>query len=199
MEITRLENLPPPPGIINSIRAGFDSIANKIGAIFLPMSLNIFLWLGPRLEMETFYQTIRAEMMRISQTWGFSAEQIEMSMTQNDALFASFNLFSFLRTLPIGTSSLFAFQEVLSTPAGEPIVWQVNGFVLFFGTMILMFVGWLLGAVYFRAVAWVAIPEDKKAMHILNTFLQTILISIFCSMLFFVFFLCLFLVFFQCG
>jgi hypothetical protein len=37
MEVSRLENLPPPPGIINSIKAGFDAIASRITAILLPL------------------------------------------------------------------------------------------------------------------------------------------------------------------
>lgn len=185
MEISRLENLPPPPGIINSIRAGFDSIAGHIGAIFLPLFLNVFLWLGPRLKMDALYQSIKGDMIRTWQLLGISAEQIQLMMTQNDVTSASLNLFSLLRTLPIGTSSLFPFRGVESTPLGEPTAWQVSVLTFPFWIMLLVFIGWILGAFYFRAVALVAVPDDnKEQIHIMNAVLQTIFISIFCGILF---------------
>lgn len=184
METSRLENLPPPPGVINSLRAGFDSIANHIGAIFLPLSLNIFLWLGPRLKMDVLYQSIKDDMIRIWQLLGVSAEQIQLMMIQNDATSASLNLFSLLRTLPVGTSSLFPFRGVESTPLGEPAIWQVSGLTFPFLMMSLVFVGWVLGAFYFRTVASAAMPDDKDPIHIMNAILQTIFISILCGILF---------------
>jgi hypothetical protein len=187
MEISRLENLPPPPGIINSIRAGFDSVANHIGAIFLPLFLNVFLWLGPRLKMDALYQSIKGDMIRTWQLLGISAEQIQLMMIQNDETSATLNLFSLLRTLPIGTPSLFPFRGIDSTPLGEPAVWQVNALNFPFWMMLLVFVGWILGAFYFRAVALVATPDDKEQIHIVNAILQTIFISIFCGILFIIF------------
>lgn len=187
MEISRLENLPPPPGIMSSIRAGFDTIASHIGAIFLPLFLNVFLWLGPRLKMDALYQSIKGDMIRTWQLLGISAEQIQLMMTQNDATSATLNLFSLLRTLPIGTSSLFPFRGVESTPLGEPTAWQVSVLSFPFWMMLLVFIGWILGAFYFRAVALVAVPDDKEQLHLLNAILQTILISIFCGILFIIF------------
>jgi hypothetical protein len=187
MEISRLENLPPPPGIINSIRAGFDTIASHIGVIFMPLFLNIFLWLGPRLSLKEFYDSIKGEMIKTWQTLGASAEQIQTISNDSDTI-TSVNLFSFLRTLPIGTSSLFSFHEVSATPLGEPAVWQVNSFTLLLGVMVLVVIGWLFGALYFRSVAWIAVPNEKEGIHIMNAILQTVFISIFCGILFFIFF-----------
>lgn len=184
MEISRLENLPPPPGIINSIRAGFDSVASHMGAIFLPLFLNMFLWLGPRLKMDALYQSIKGDMIRTWQLFGVSAEQIQLMMTQNDETSSTLNLFSLLRTLPIGTSSLFPFRGIESTPLGEPTAWQVSALTFPFWMMLLVFIGWILGAFYFRAVALVAVPDDKENLHLVNAILQTIFISIFCGILF---------------
>lgn len=184
MEISRLENLPPPPGIINSLRAGFDSIANHIGAIFLPLMLNIFLWLGPRLKMDALYQSIKGDMVKTWQLFGVPTEQIQLMMTQNDETSAALNLFSLLRTLPVGTSSLFPFRGVESTPLGEPVTWQVTALTFPFLMMVLIFIGWVLGAFYFRTVALVAMPDDKEPIHIMNAILQTIFISILCGFLF---------------
>ena len=81
METAKLENLPPPPGIINSIRQGFDTVASHITAILLPLLLNLFMWLGPRLKMDAMFQLIKGEMVLIWQNSGVSPEDI-----QNDTI-----------------------------------------------------------------------------------------------------------------
>ncbi|MBL8092013.1 MAG: hypothetical protein JNJ43_16880 [Anaerolineales bacterium] len=184
MEVTRLENVPPPPGIISSIRAGFDSIASHITAILLPLGLNLFLWLGPRLRVNEFFDSFKDDMIRAWQNGGIPATEIQRVMTQYDALTPVINLFWLIRTLPIGISSLPLSRELSSTPLGEPITWQANGWIIFFGFFMLTFIGWLGGAIYFRGVAWVAVPSENENISVLNAILQTILISIFCTILF---------------
>ena len=51
MNVQKIESLPPPPGVIGSLRAGFDAVSKHIGLILLPVALDIFLWLGPRLSV----------------------------------------------------------------------------------------------------------------------------------------------------
>jgi type IV secretory pathway VirB3-like protein len=184
MEVTRLENVPPPPGIISSIRAGFDSIASHITAILLPLALNLFLWLGPRLRVNDFFASLKGDMIRAWQNGGIPATEIERVVTQYDALTPIINLFWLIRTLPIGISSLPLSRELSSTPLGDPITWQANGWVIFFGFFVLTFIGWLGGAIYFRSVAWVAVPSENENISVLNAILQTILISMFCTILF---------------
>src|SRR5688572_17011459 len=188
MEISRLENLPPPPGIINSIRAGFDSIATHITAIFFPLMLNLFLWLGPRLRVDVLFDSIKSDLIRTWQSLRIPAEEIERMITSYEVNLPSINLFWFLRTLPIGISSLQLPQEATSsTPIGNTDVWQVSGWSLPLWILLLMFIGWIGGAIYFRAVAWIATPNEKENIHMLNAILQTILISIFCTILFVIF------------
>ena len=77
MEVSRIENLPPPPGIINSIKAGFDTIASHITAILLPLLLNLFMWLGPRLQMTTLFDSVKNEVVGIWQRGGVPAADIQ--------------------------------------------------------------------------------------------------------------------------
>ncbi|MFN3491118.1 MAG: hypothetical protein ACK40V_02765, partial [Anaerolineales bacterium] len=93
MEVSRLENVPPPPGIINSIRAGFDSIASHITAILLPLGLNLFLWLGPRLRVNQFFDSFKGDIILAWQNGGIPAAEIQRVMTQYDALTPVINLF----------------------------------------------------------------------------------------------------------
>src|SRR5215211_467087 len=51
MYAQKLETLPPPPGVIGSLKAGFDVVAGHVFLILIPLLLDLFLWLGPRLSV----------------------------------------------------------------------------------------------------------------------------------------------------
>jgi hypothetical protein len=55
MNTDRLESLPPPPNVIGSLRAGFDAVSSHVVLILLPLILDVFLWLGPRLSVGDLY------------------------------------------------------------------------------------------------------------------------------------------------
>ncbi|HNO83800.1 MAG TPA: hypothetical protein PKM54_04150, partial [Anaerolineales bacterium] len=116
MEVSRTENLPTPPGIINSIKAGFDMIASHITAILLPLLLNLFLWLGPRLRMDALFNSIKDDVVSIWRTGGVPAEDIQRILTWYETTIPNINLFWIVRTLPIGISSLLFPQQPAATP-----------------------------------------------------------------------------------
>lgn len=185
MEVSRLENLPPPPGIINSIRAGFDTIAAHISSILLPLLLNLLLWLGPRLRMEDLFKALQSDMVRIwEQSGQIPAEEIERMLGVYDQFSRSANLFGFVRTLPVGISSLFpANQSALATPLGIPTDLQVTGLSLPLWFMGLTLLGWVGGALYFRSVAWVTLTEKINAISGMRAIVQTFLLSILFNMI----------------
>jgi len=51
-----IQTLPPPPGIIGSLRAGFDTITAHITAIIFPITLDLLLWLGPHISVNQLIQ-----------------------------------------------------------------------------------------------------------------------------------------------
>jgi hypothetical protein len=179
MEVSRTENLPPPPGIINSIKAGFDTIASHITAILLPLLLNLFMWLGPRLRMDALFDSVKGDVVTIWKTGGVPAEDIQRVLTWYESTIPSINLFWILRTIPIGISSLLLPQGASQTPFGNPVVLQVNALSLFGWIFLLTLVGWIGGGLYFRSVAWLALAnKDIQPVHPLRAILQTMLISI---------------------
>jgi hypothetical protein len=184
MEVSRLENLPPPPGIINSIKAGFDAIAARITAILLPLLLNLFLWLGPRLRMDALYKSLEGDMVTIWQAGRISAEDIQLMLETYNRMFQSLNLFGLLRTLPIGISSLFTpTQLTFATPLGDSANLQVTGLSLPLWFFLLTLVGWVGGALYFRDVAWAAQAEKINATPVFRAVVQTVLVSILCNLI----------------
>lgn len=181
MEVSRIENLPPPPGIINSIKAGFDIIASHMTAILIPLLLNLFFWLGPRLRMDTLFNSIKNDVVMIWQRGGVPAQDIQGFLDLYERTIPHINLFWILRTLPIGISSLLLPQESSATPLGVPTILQVSGLSLPAWIFLLTLLGWIGGGLYFRSVAWIATPAtDQTGIRSSNAILQTILISIFC-------------------
>lgn len=184
MEVSRIENLPTPPGIINSIKAGFDMIASHITAILLPLLLNLFLWLGPRLRMNALFDSIKDEVIAIWKAGGVPAEDIQRILSWYETTIPSINLFWLLRTLPIGISSLLFPQQTASTPLGSPLILQVSAVSLVGWIFILNLLGWIGGGLYFRSVAWLA-AQDKNnpPIRFSRVIVQTVLTSIFWSIL----------------
>lgn len=184
MEVTRIENLPPPPGIIASIRAGFDAIASHVTAILLPLLLNMLLWLGPRLRMHTLFKSIESDMLIFWQASQIPQEEAAKMLDMYESMTRSLNLFGLARTLPIGISSLFApFDGALATPLGNPGIWQVTGLSFPLWLILLVFIGWVGGALYFRNVAWVALADKADSIRAARAITQTMLVSILCNLL----------------
>jgi hypothetical protein len=194
MEVSRIENLPPPPGIINSIKTGFDLIAGNIATILFPLLLNLFLWLGPRLQMNALFNSIKDTVSMTSkwQAFGISAEGIQ----QLNKWYETANLFWLIFATPVGVSNLFANSRILQaifphffkdalaqttqlTPLGNPLVLQVTEWNIVGLTMLLILLGWILGGLYFRSVAWLAMADNGvRPTPVSHAIVQTILISI---------------------
>ena len=186
MEVSRIENLPPPPGIISSIKAGFDVIASHILVILLPLALNLGMWLGPRLQMDALFKSLENDMVSIWQASQIPADQINTMLKSYETMTQSANLFQLLRTFPIGIPVLFApTKGPFTTPLGDPAILQVNGLTLLLWFFLLTGIGWIIGAIYFRIVAGVTFPQQTESVHVLQAIFQTILISIVGNLLLF--------------
>ena len=186
MNVSKIENLPPPPGIINSLKVGFDIIATHITAIFLPLLLNLFLWLGPRLRMDALFNSIKADVLSIWKSGGIPMEDIQRAMDLYEKTIPRINLFWIFHTIPIGISSMFLPQKISQTPLGDPAILQVSATSLLSWIFFLILFGWIGGGMYFRSVAWLSMQnQDVPPMSVSHAIVQTILLSISWVVLFF--------------
>ncbi len=178
MEVTRIENLPPPPGILNSIKAGFDTVASHIGLILLPVLLNLAIWLGPRLQVDALFKSLEGDMMRFWRAVNIPSEQIQTMLASYESLSQSANLFQLARTFPIGVPLLaLPTQPPYATPLGFSSVLQADEATLTFWFLAIIAVGWIGGALYFRLVADAVQPKEDARIRVFSALLQTALIS----------------------
>ena len=187
MNRQRLEEFPPPPGVIGSLRAGFDAVSKHVALILLPVVLDVFLWLGPRLSVgglvTPFFRLIFDEARK---TLTSSAELKRFTDFQSGfgEVIERFNLLSLLgklQTFPIGISSLLAQTMPVKTPLGSQDVLQVSSVPVLIGLMfLLILIGWVAGGLYFRWVSGTALGDAKQEAEISFTraIIQTLILSI---------------------
>jgi len=173
--------LPPPPGIIGSLRAGFDAIAAHVGLIFVPLGLDLLLWLGPRVSISRLMQPVLDEMARLAPTTGFAQADIDAMLDMYRQLLGRLNLVAALRTLPIGISSLMSGRMPGQSPLGAVFTLQVDSVPQLLGLFLaLTLIGWMLGGLYFHWVAELVVSRapGQVAPTASRAILQTILYSL---------------------
>ena len=180
MQTPKIETqiLPPPPGIIGSLRAGFDVTAGHITAILMPVALDLILWLGPRLSLNTLAQPVLNYIQQgMTANGGFKPEDVTSMMTLYQQSFRAFNVLALVRTFPIGVASLISGKLPGLTPLGMPTTVQIDSYLNLVGLVFLLtLLGWLFGGLYFLWVAAIVTPENLPST--LRALLQTLFYSV---------------------
>ena len=181
----KIRTLPPPPGVVVSLKAGFDAIASNLSVILLPLALDLMLWLGPRMRVDKLFQPIFDDVYSFGSNSSLPATDLQ-SLQENSTLFLEilqqYNLFSIIRTFPIGVFSLMSGSMPSQTPMGAPSIVQVSSIFTLMGWIVsLILVGWLCGGFFFRWVSLVVTDssqptdEGRFGRSVLNTILLSVL------------------------
>ncbi len=175
------EVLPPPPGIIGSLRAGFDVTAAHITAILMPLVFDLLIWLGPHLSMSRIAQPALKQLGDLAASSGLQPADASAALDVYRQFFEEFNLLVVLRTFPIGVSSLMSGRMPTQTPLGAPVTLQIDSPGHLVGMMLaLTLAGWVLGGLYFRWVAAIARPAAPAELPATTrrAVVQTVLYSL---------------------
>lgn len=184
MDMQKLQSLPPPPGVIGSLRAGFDAVASHVWLILVPLALDIVLWLGPRLSVDGLLRPFVRYMFSQAKRGVAASEMNQFLEAQRIFLdgLQSFNLLSVagkLRTFPIGISSLLAQRMPVDTPLGEQSIVQISSLPLLLGVaFMLTLIGWVGGGLYFRWVSGTALGLEETGISSLRAIIQTLILSV---------------------
>ena len=187
----KIETLPPPPGVVGSLKAGFDAIASNISVILLPLLLDLLLWLGPRLHIDRLFQPIFDEMSSYARYSGIPAADLN-TLQVNSALFMEqlkqYNLLTAIRTFPIGVFSLMSGKISDQTPLGPSSVIHIDSLLMLLGWItMLTLVGWISGGLFFRWVSMVVADSTQPTeFQFGKSIIQTMLLSVLYIMLAFI-------------
>jgi hypothetical protein len=149
----------PPIGVIDSFGKGFETVMSQIALISIPLLLDLFLWLGPRLSVAELFKNFGGLVTSGEDVPVESAQIIEMSFNN---VAESLNLFSFLSSSPLGVPSMVV-SKIGPSPLGEGLMisitsWWTAAIVVF----VVSLVGLFLGVIYFVVIAQSTLPGEKK-------------------------------------
>jgi hypothetical protein len=182
MDTNRLESFPPPPGVIGSLRAGFDAVSSHVVLILLPLVLDVFLWFGPRLSVGNVYRSLIPAWVDLNNRLGFPTLDVPALTDQIDLL-GRINFLNGIRTLPIGISSLLAGHLPdslpMQTPLGVQGVLQVPSVSAMLGWIFMLtLAGWIGGGLYFRWVSGATLGERDAGISPMQAVVQTMFLSL---------------------
>jgi hypothetical protein len=187
-EMNSAENIqatPAPPSLMASLKAGFDAVTGHIWLILIPAILDIFLWFGTQLSLADLIQNFLGEISTMPELQ--STETADLIVAASEiwtSIGESFNLFSALRTYPVGIPSLFAAGQ----PGGAPIVLTssveiTSPFAIIGFWLLISAVGLVLGAIFYHLVAQAALTDRIDWHHALRQWpwnsLQVFLLALF--------------------
>jgi hypothetical protein len=172
---------------MGSLKAGFDVVSSHVWLILLPLLLDVFLWLGPRLSVDRlvgpFFRIIFAQ-ARATLTSSADLQRFTTYQSGFSELMERFNLLSLLGKLqafPVGISSLLAQTMPVETPFGVQGVVQISSLPGLLGLgFLLTVIGWIAGGLYFRWVSGIALGNTtgKTTVSLSWAILQTLALSL---------------------
>ena len=171
----KISELPPkPPGAVKALVSGFNAITGNLGVILFPVALDVFLWLGPRLKVDALVLPGIRDVMKFQGSIftllpPVTPEEVAKSL-------AEFNLFSILRTYPLGIFSLMLSNRSGVSPLGARLEWEIPNWLVWISAFILLTcIGLFLGSLYFYFVSRAAL-KPKEGPGLLHVLFHSLLI-----------------------
>jgi hypothetical protein len=187
MNRQNLTELPPPPGVMGSLRDGFYTVSSHVWLILLPLLLDLLLWFGPRLSVEgllnPFFRMVFNQ-MRTTLTSSSDLQRFTAYQAAFSELLERFNLLSLLgrlQTFPVGISSLLAQTMPTKTPLGSQDVIEITSLPSLLGLAFLFTVmGWVVGGLYFGWVSGIVLGDTSRVTMISQfwAILQSLILSV---------------------
>jgi hypothetical protein len=180
---TSQSNTINPPKLIQSISAGFNLVANHLYLLLMPLALDLYLWFGPHLRLKSLMEPIFLEVQR--QYAAITQLKIDSSLQAFQEYWSDilqhFNLFSLIRSYPIGVFSLFASSAPVDNPLGIPIMLEVPSIgSAFLYIIFITLIGLLFGTIFFREIARLSgnMPVFTRLRPTSWHYLQTVVLTL---------------------
>ncbi len=191
MESEKANTPTPPVGVIESLAKGFETVAGSLVLIVLPLLLDLFIWVGPRLDFRPAFSASYHD------TWepllaSMDEETQKALKPLGDALLEQSESMPY-RYLPVVIMpSLMTWRDAEPLPFNYlPPVWEVADPVEVFGINILsLLVGFVLFGCYMTIIAEKVKGSKNKLGRVLSRLLINLIwLGIFFVAMFFILFL----------
>ena len=159
VELHTVKTQPPkqPIGVIQSLSSGFDLVSRHPELMLLPIVLDAFLWLGPRLSAYPLFHALVDFMNSPDMTEALgpaSVQQMEALPKLLDQTGLAFNLFWWLSPTLLGVPGLMVGAPASKLPNGPPRVWAISSGLTYVALFLgLSLVGLVLSAAYWGMLA----------------------------------------------
>lgn len=151
-------------GVIDALGLGFELVLRSLWVVAIPIALDLFFWLGPRLSVRPFFELlVRFMAANAGATQGLPAnsEEIQRFVSQ---VGASFNLFGLLATdflgtrfLPVPVVKAFVMADAdapgTAVVGNPPVITLDNLAIVLLAAAVLLLIGLLIGALYLTLIA----------------------------------------------
>lgn len=144
------------PQLMSTFVAGFNTVANNIYLIILPVLFDLFLWFGPHFRLKELLSSVITNSINSMSEMNIAdfSPAIESAKEVWPLIVERFNLVGAISTFPIGIPSLLAGQGTLLNPIGTPRMIEINSsgnaFLL---ALVFIILGIILGALYFGLIS----------------------------------------------
>lgn len=163
------EDVRRPMGALACIVTGFEVVARRPTLIILPLALDLWLWLGPRLSIAPVLQEMKQfihQMTLLDPDAAGMAESLAMMSQVLDELSSGFNLFAALNPGPLlGVPVLMPVRLGGQTPWGvQPTLTVGSTGLIVLLSVLLALVGLGLNALYLHNVGRAVLDETAAEL-----------------------------------
>ena len=168
----------PALGIIEALSAGLDAVLRHPWLLLIPVLLDMFLWVGPRMQAPALYRSFEPTLRQMttamtSSEARFAAQELSKAV---ERFFTQYNLFVWLSTGLIGVPVVNGgIDATLNLVTGSlPNLWQVDtldgyllAYVLF--TIVGLFISalfWTMLGDYVRGEPWQAARWLRRSFEL---------------------------------
>jgi len=163
METSTTNTTISPPKLFVTLMQGLNIVAGNIKLILIPLLLDLLIWLGPHLSIRSLLGTWINNLLSLSPANTASLSTTIDSFKTLWENVGDLNLFSALRSIPIGVPSLMSWNISTKSPLGVPTLYVISsGQTAVLLALALFLLGTVFGAIYFNSLAQMTSADKRK-------------------------------------
>ncbi len=180
----------PVLGVIDALSTGLEAVLRHPWLLLIPIVLDMFLWVGPRLHAPALYQALNPTLSQMTTEMTSSDTRYAMQELSKavEQFFTQFNLFAWLSAgligVPVINGGIDATMKLVT--GSSPLLWPIDNFsgyllALVLCTVIGLFLSalfWSMLGAYVRGEPWQAAHWIKQSFEVWKKFLLLMIVVV---------------------